>query len=227
MDILDAIGNTSLVRLRRVAPPDSADILAKLEWENPTGSVKDRMARAVIERAEADGRLSARGRLRAAECVKFERRLTTNGLDLHFHSDRDMSRATPLYAILILVACRGSRSSGNASLDTAAFATIAPAGPVDSTLRIVVTDQPQVYANGTPVSLAALDSLLVALKLIDGEVWFYRQEPDIRLAAQQNALIDSVFSAVRRRELPLRPSRVADFGDLTGKRRRAPGPGVP
>ncbi|HMA41438.1 MAG TPA: cysteine synthase family protein [Gemmatimonadales bacterium] len=57
MEILDAIGNTSLVRLRRVVPTGSADILVKLEWENPTGSVKDRMAKAVIERAEADGRL--------------------------------------------------------------------------------------------------------------------------------------------------------------------------
>jgi len=57
MDILDAIGNTSLVRLRKVVPPGCADILVKLEWENPTGSVKDRMARAVISRAEEDGRL--------------------------------------------------------------------------------------------------------------------------------------------------------------------------
>lgn len=57
MDILDAIGNTSLVRLRKVAPPTGADVLVKLEWENPTGSVKDRMAHAVISRAEADGRL--------------------------------------------------------------------------------------------------------------------------------------------------------------------------
>ena len=56
MDILRAIGNTSIVRLRRIAPPD-ADIRAKLEWENPTGSMKDRMAHAVIARAEADGRL--------------------------------------------------------------------------------------------------------------------------------------------------------------------------
>lgn len=51
MNILDAIGNTSLVRLR------SSGIYAKLEWENPTGSVKDRMASAVIARAEEDGRL--------------------------------------------------------------------------------------------------------------------------------------------------------------------------
>jgi len=57
VDILSAIGNTSLVQLRKVVPPASADILVKLEWENPTGSAKDRMARAVISRAEADGRL--------------------------------------------------------------------------------------------------------------------------------------------------------------------------
>jgi cysteine synthase len=57
MSVLEAIGSTSLVRLRKVVPPGCADVLAKLEWENPTGSVKDRMARAVIARAEADGRL--------------------------------------------------------------------------------------------------------------------------------------------------------------------------
>jgi cysteine synthase len=57
VDILNAIGNTSLVRLRKVVPPDCADILVKLEWENPTGSMKDRMALAVISLAEADGRL--------------------------------------------------------------------------------------------------------------------------------------------------------------------------
>lgn len=61
MHVLDAIGNTSLVRLRKVVPAGCGDILAKLEWENPTGSVKDRMARAVIERAEADGRLRPGG----------------------------------------------------------------------------------------------------------------------------------------------------------------------
>jgi len=57
VDILHAIGNTSLVRLRKVVPPSCGDILVKLEWENPTGSMKDRMAQAVIARAEADGRL--------------------------------------------------------------------------------------------------------------------------------------------------------------------------
>ncbi|HET7599636.1 MAG TPA: cysteine synthase family protein [Gemmatimonadales bacterium] len=57
MDILAAIGNTSLVRLRRVVPRDCAAIFVKLEWENPTGSMKDRMAQAVISRPERDGRL--------------------------------------------------------------------------------------------------------------------------------------------------------------------------
>jgi len=57
MDILGAIGGTSMVRLRKVVPPGSADVFAKLEWENPTGSMKDRMALAVITRAEEDGRL--------------------------------------------------------------------------------------------------------------------------------------------------------------------------
>jgi cysteine synthase len=57
MDILQAIGNTSMVRLRKVAPANGAGLFVKLESENPTGSVKDRMAQAVISRAEADGRL--------------------------------------------------------------------------------------------------------------------------------------------------------------------------
>ncbi len=56
-DILRAIGNTSLVQLQRVVPPECGRVFAKLEWENPTGSMKDRSAQAMIVRAEADGRL--------------------------------------------------------------------------------------------------------------------------------------------------------------------------
>ncbi len=55
--ILESIGNTSLVKLRHIVPDDHADIYLKLESENPTGSMKDRMAVAMIEAAEADGRL--------------------------------------------------------------------------------------------------------------------------------------------------------------------------
>src|SRR5262245_41763953 len=57
MDILGSIGHTSLVQLNKVVPPGCADVLVKLEWENPTGSLKDRMALAVITRAEAEGHL--------------------------------------------------------------------------------------------------------------------------------------------------------------------------
>ncbi|MEE1610853.1 PLP-dependent cysteine synthase family protein [Microvirga sp. CF3016] len=59
--ILDRIGNTSLIALRRLRPAHGARILLKLENENPTGSMKDRMALAMIEAAEADGRLRPGG----------------------------------------------------------------------------------------------------------------------------------------------------------------------
>jgi cysteine synthase A len=59
--ILDRIGNTPLIALRRIVPASGARILLKLENENPTGSMKDRMALAMIEAAEADGRLRPGG----------------------------------------------------------------------------------------------------------------------------------------------------------------------
>ena len=56
-NILDAIGNTSLVQLRHVVPPGYAHVFVKLESENPTGSMKDRAAQSMILKAEEDGRL--------------------------------------------------------------------------------------------------------------------------------------------------------------------------
>jgi len=58
-NILHCIGNTSLLALRNIVPENGSRILLKLESENPTGSMKDRMALAMIEAAEADGRLRA------------------------------------------------------------------------------------------------------------------------------------------------------------------------
>src|SRR2546425_1216376 len=58
---LSAHGNTPLVELRRVVPAGSARIIAKLESANPTGSMKDRVARAMVERAAADGGLPPGG----------------------------------------------------------------------------------------------------------------------------------------------------------------------
>ncbi|HYA63880.1 MAG TPA: cysteine synthase family protein [Candidatus Sulfotelmatobacter sp.] len=60
-DILGCIGSTSLLALRKIVPGNGARILLKVESENPTGSMKDRMALAMIEAGEADGRLKAGG----------------------------------------------------------------------------------------------------------------------------------------------------------------------
>jgi cysteine synthase A len=60
-NVLDSIGNTPIVQLHKVVPRNCARVLAKLEWANPTGSMKDRMARAVIEGAESSGRLRPGG----------------------------------------------------------------------------------------------------------------------------------------------------------------------
>lgn len=60
-NVLAGIGNTPLIDISEVTSPGSARLLMKLEWANPTGSMKDRMARAAIEGAEASGRLRPGG----------------------------------------------------------------------------------------------------------------------------------------------------------------------
>lgn len=59
--ILTTIGNTPLIQLQKLVPPGSARVVVKLEGANPTGSMKDRMAKAMIEGAEADGKLQPGG----------------------------------------------------------------------------------------------------------------------------------------------------------------------
>ncbi|HKB20026.1 MAG TPA: pyridoxal-phosphate dependent enzyme [Gaiellaceae bacterium] len=56
--ILDAIGNTPLVRVNRCAPANKAELWLKLEYYNPSGSMKDRLALAMIDGAERDGLIS-------------------------------------------------------------------------------------------------------------------------------------------------------------------------
>ena len=55
--VFAGLGNTPLVELQRVVPASGARVVVKLEWANPTGSMKDRMARTAIEAAIGDGRL--------------------------------------------------------------------------------------------------------------------------------------------------------------------------
>jgi cysteine synthase len=57
-DIVDSIGNTPLVELKRLSPKPGVRLWAKLESRNPTGSVKDRVARSMIDDAEATGAIS-------------------------------------------------------------------------------------------------------------------------------------------------------------------------
>jgi len=61
--IIESVGRTPLVELQRVVPPGSARVLVKVESANPTGSMKDRMALAVVDRALASGRLAPDGML--------------------------------------------------------------------------------------------------------------------------------------------------------------------
>jgi [CysO sulfur-carrier protein]-thiocarboxylate-dependent cysteine synthase len=58
-DVVESIGNTPLVELKRLSPKEEVRIYAKLEGHNPTGSVKDRVARSMIEKAEAEGAIEA------------------------------------------------------------------------------------------------------------------------------------------------------------------------
>lgn len=59
--VTELIGNTPIVKLNQVVPEDAADVYVKLEFFNPAGSIKDRIALAMIEQAEKDGKLQAGG----------------------------------------------------------------------------------------------------------------------------------------------------------------------
>ncbi|HUL53625.1 MAG TPA: cysteine synthase family protein, partial [Opitutaceae bacterium] len=126
MDILQAIGNTSLVQLRKIVPSNGAQIFAKLEWENPTGSVKDRMALAVIARAEADGRLQpgdtvveytggSTGASLALVCAAKGYRLRIVSSDAF--SQEKLDQMAALGAELTLVPSEGGRTTKQLILD--------------------------------------------------------------------------------------------------------------
>jgi cysteine synthase A len=120
MDILNAIGSTSMARLRKVVPPNCAAILVKLEGENPTGSMKDRMALAAIRRAEGDGRLrpggtvveytgGSTGTSLALVCAARGYRLRVVSSDAFSQEKRDHMAA--LGAEVMLVPSEGGRTT--------------------------------------------------------------------------------------------------------------------
>ena len=65
--MIKTIGNTPVVCLKRIVPPDAAEVWVKIEGVNPTGSYKDRMALAMVEGAETEGVLDKK--LRLLECT--------------------------------------------------------------------------------------------------------------------------------------------------------------
>lgn len=132
MSILKAIGNTSIIRLRHVVPAGAAEVWVKLEWENPTGSVKDRMAELVIARAEADGRLKPGGRVVeytggstgasiALVCAAKGYLVTIITSDAFAREKRDQMAA--LGAELVLVPSEGGLTTKKLILDMVAKAT--------------------------------------------------------------------------------------------------------
>ena len=125
-DVLHTIGNTSMVRLRKVVPPGAADVLVKLEWENPTGSMKDRMAQAVIARAEENGRLQpgdtvveytggSTGASLALVCAARGYRIQIVSSDAF--SREKLDQMTALGAELTLVPSEGGRTTKKLILD--------------------------------------------------------------------------------------------------------------
>jgi cysteine synthase A len=145
MDILGAIGNTSMVRLHKVVPAKCADIFVKLEWENPTGSMKDRMAQAVITRAEEDGRLKpgdavveytggSTGASLALVCAAKGYRIHIVTSDAF--SQEKLDQMTALGAQLTLVPSEGGRTTKKLILDMIEAARRLSQGP-----HIYWTDQ--------------------------------------------------------------------------------------
>lgn len=129
--VLETIGNTSLVELRRVIPANCARIVVKVEGENPTGSMKDRVALAMIGRPEADGRLKAgdtvveytggsTGTSLALVCAVKGYRLRI--VSSNAFSEEKLTQMTALGAELTLVPSEGGNSTRQLFLDMIATA---------------------------------------------------------------------------------------------------------
>ena len=118
--VLESVGGTPLVGLRRVVPPGHASVLVKIESHNPTGSMKDRMALAVVDRAAASGRLPPSGTVveytggstgtsLAFVCAARGFSITLVTSDAFSQEKRDHMRA--LGADLVEIASEGGRTT--------------------------------------------------------------------------------------------------------------------
>jgi len=134
--VLDAIGETPLVQLQSIVPANSARILVKLESANPSGSMKDRMAKAMVELAEAEGRLSP-GR----EIVEYTGGSTGTSLALVC--------AAKGYALFLVTSDAFSLEKRNHMRALGATLTIVPsdAGKITSALFQAMNDATQQIVN--------------------------------------------------------------------------------
>ena len=84
-NIIELVGRTPMLHLRRITPPGAADVYAKLEYLNPGGSVKDRAAIGMIQRAEADGKLKLGGTIVEATAGNTGIGLALIGVNRGYH----------------------------------------------------------------------------------------------------------------------------------------------
>src|SRR5581483_4297936 len=146
-DILDCIGDTPLLPLRKVRAANGASILIKLESQNPTGSMKDRMALAMVAAAEADGRLKPGGAVveytGGSTGVSLALVCAVKGHPLHIVTSDAFAREKLdhmrlLGAHLRIIASDGGRMTGKLTRDM-----IAAAGVIARDSGAYLTDQMQ------------------------------------------------------------------------------------
>src|SRR2546426_2448246 len=122
--ILDTIGNTPLVELKSFSPRPGVQIFAKLEGTNPSGSIKDRIAKKMIEEAEASGKLthdsilleptSGNTGIALAMIARVKGYRFTAGVPANLTRGRRQTRGD--YGATILLPGRKRRSKGRAQL---------------------------------------------------------------------------------------------------------------
>jgi cysteine synthase A len=143
--ILDRIGNTSLLPLRRIVPANGARILLKLESQNPTGSMKDRMALAMIEAAEADGRLPPNGAVveytGGSTGVSLSLVCTVKNHPLHIVTSDAFAPEKRDHMAILGARLRIVESDGGRMTDALTRDMIAAAGAIAETTGAFWTDQ--------------------------------------------------------------------------------------
>ncbi len=143
--VLSRIGRTTLLPLRRIGPRNGARILLKLESENPTGSMKDRMALAMIEAAEADGRLKPGGSVveytGGSTGVSLAQVCAVKGYRLHIVTSDAFAREKLVHMQLLGAELTIIRSESGRMTETLTKDMIAAAGVIAAETGAFWTDQ--------------------------------------------------------------------------------------